>query len=154
METIYYIKLNNKELKQNMAIHDCKTRHRLDFQTQFCRTDIFKNSVNNLETKLYNKLPNYLKNLESLKHFKKNNLKPFCYNRPFIQWMNTCPMCRYPEREFYGKVRHWQPNYYDTQQCMGVINLLVSIENLNTLVFNIILSANEDKRKPGKLRNF
>jgi hypothetical protein len=27
--------------------------------------------VNNLGTKLYNKLPNYLKNSESLKHFKK-----------------------------------------------------------------------------------
>ena len=47
------VKLNNKGLKQNLAIHDYKTRHRLDFQNQFCRTDIFKKSVNNLETKLY-----------------------------------------------------------------------------------------------------
>jgi hypothetical protein len=76
METIYYIKLNNKRLKQNMAIHDYKTRHRLDFQTQFCRTNIFKKSVNNLGTKLYNTLPNYLMNLESLNHFKKK-LKVF-----------------------------------------------------------------------------
>jgi hypothetical protein len=52
METIYYIKLNNEELKQNMAIRDYKTRHRLDFQTQLCRTDIFKKSVNNFGTKL------------------------------------------------------------------------------------------------------
>jgi hypothetical protein len=29
----------------------------------------------------------------------------------FIQWMNTCPMCRHTEREFYGKVWYWQPNY-------------------------------------------
>jgi hypothetical protein len=42
METIYYIKLNNKELKQNMAIHDYKTRHRLHFQTQLCRNYILK----------------------------------------------------------------------------------------------------------------
>jgi hypothetical protein len=41
-----------------MAIHDYKTQHRFDFQTQFCRTDIFKKSVNNLGTKFYNKLPN------------------------------------------------------------------------------------------------
>jgi hypothetical protein len=42
METVYYIKLNNERLKQNLAIHDHKTQHRLDFQTQYCRTDIFK----------------------------------------------------------------------------------------------------------------
>ena len=65
------VKLNNKGLKQNLAIHDYKTRHRLDFQNQFCRTDIFKKSVNNLGTKLYNKLPNYIKNLENLKPLKK-----------------------------------------------------------------------------------
>jgi len=59
METVYYIELNNEGLKQNLAKRDYKTRHRLDFQT-----DIFKKSVNNLGTKLYNKLPNYLKNLE------------------------------------------------------------------------------------------
>jgi hypothetical protein len=57
METVYYIKLNNEGLKQNLAILDHKTQHRLNFQTQFCRTDIFKKSVSNLGTKLYNKLP-------------------------------------------------------------------------------------------------
>jgi hypothetical protein len=68
--------LNNKGLKQNSAIHDYNIRHRSDFQTQFCRTDIFKKSVNNLGTKLYNKLPNHFKNLEDLKTFKKQ-LKAF-----------------------------------------------------------------------------
>jgi len=47
-----------------LAKHVYKTRNRLDFQTQFCSTNIFKKSVNNLGTKLYNKLPNYLKNLK------------------------------------------------------------------------------------------
>jgi len=56
-----------------------------------------------LGTELYDKLPNYIKNLENLKLLK-NNLKPFYYNRPFIQWTNTCPMCKHTEREFYGKV--------------------------------------------------
>jgi len=65
METVYYIKLNNKGLKQNLAKHDYKILHSLDFQTQFCRTDIFKKSVNTLGTKFYSKLPNYLKTLES-----------------------------------------------------------------------------------------
>jgi len=71
METVCYIKLNNKGLKQNSAIHDYKTRHRLDFQTQFCRTNMLKKSVNNLGIKLYNRLPNYFKKLGDLKPFKK-----------------------------------------------------------------------------------
>jgi hypothetical protein len=82
VETVYYIKLNNKGLKQNLAIHDYKTQHRLDFQTQFCGTDIFKKCVNNLGTKLYNKLPNYIKNLENLKSFKKQ-LKIFLLQQTF-----------------------------------------------------------------------
>jgi uncharacterized protein YicC (UPF0701 family) len=57
-------------------------RNRFDFQHQFFRTDIFIKSVNNLGTKLYNKLPNYLKNLESLKHFKKQ-LRAFLLQETF-----------------------------------------------------------------------
>jgi hypothetical protein len=75
METVY-IKLYNEGLKQNLVKHDYKPRNRLDLQTQFCRTNIFKKSVNNLGTKLYNKLPNYLKNVENSKLFKKQ-LKSF-----------------------------------------------------------------------------
>jgi hypothetical protein len=72
MEIVYCIKLTIKGLKQNLAIHDYNTCHRSDFKTQFCRSDIFKKSVNNLGTKLYNKLPHHLKNLEDLKPFKNN----------------------------------------------------------------------------------
>jgi hypothetical protein len=68
--------------------HDYKTRNRLDFQTQFCRTNIFKKSVNNLGTKLYHKLPNYLKNSENSKLFKKQ-LKAFFITTDlsFIWWI-------------------------------------------------------------------
>jgi hypothetical protein len=52
MEIVYYIKLNNKGLKHNLAIHDYEMCHRSDLQTQFCRNNIFKKSVNNLGTKL------------------------------------------------------------------------------------------------------
>jgi len=71
METVCYIKLNNKGFKQNSDIHDYKTCRRSDFQTHFCRTNMLKKSVINLGTKLYNRLPNHLKNLEDLKPFKK-----------------------------------------------------------------------------------
>ena len=35
METVYYIKVNKKGLKQNLAIHDYETRHRSDFKHSF-----------------------------------------------------------------------------------------------------------------------
>ena len=82
METVCYIKRNNKGLKQNSAIHDYKTRYRLDFQTQYCRTNMLKKSVNNLGTKLYNRLPNHLKKLEDLKPFKKQ-VKAFLLQQSF-----------------------------------------------------------------------
>jgi len=82
MEMVYYIEVNNKGLKQNLAIHDCETQQRSDFQTQFCRTYVFKKSVINLGTKLYNKLPNYFKNFENLKPSKKQ-LKAFLLQQTF-----------------------------------------------------------------------
>ena len=35
METVYYIKVNNEGLKQNLAIHDYETRHRSDVDQIF-----------------------------------------------------------------------------------------------------------------------
>ena len=61
LETILYITMNKGGLKQNLATHKHGTHHRYDFQTQLCRTDIYKKSVINLGAKLYNKLPNYIK---------------------------------------------------------------------------------------------
>jgi len=71
MEMVHCIEINIKVFKQNLAIHQYKTRHRSDLQTHFRRTNIFKKSITDLRTKLYNKLPNYIKNLENLKLFKK-----------------------------------------------------------------------------------
>ena len=82
METVYYIRLNNERLKQNLAKHDYETQNISDFHAQFCRTNFFKKSVNNLGTKLCNKLPNYLKNLENSKLFKKQ-LKAFLLQQTF-----------------------------------------------------------------------
>ena len=82
METILYIKMNKERLKQNLATHEHETRYRCDFQTQFCRTDILKKSVINMGAKLYNKLPNYIKNVEDLKPFK-NQLKIFLLQQTF-----------------------------------------------------------------------
>jgi hypothetical protein len=65
----------NKGLKQNLAIHDYNTWHRLNFQTQFWRTELFKKSVNNLGT-------NYLKSLENSEPFKKQ-IRAFLLQQTF-----------------------------------------------------------------------
>ena len=82
MEMVYQIKINIKELKRNLTIHNYETRQRFDLQTRYCRTDIFKKSITNLGTKLYNKLPNQIKVLENLKLFKKE-IKAFLLHHTF-----------------------------------------------------------------------
>jgi hypothetical protein len=42
-----------------------------DLHVQFCRTTVFKNSSVNVGIKLYNKLPNTIKELEKIREFKK-----------------------------------------------------------------------------------
>jgi hypothetical protein len=76
LEIVCYIKVNKGGLKKNSDRHAHNTCHRSDFQTQFCKMDIFKRRVNNVWVKLYNKLPNYLKNLENISVFRKQ-LKTF-----------------------------------------------------------------------------
>jgi hypothetical protein len=57
-------------LEQNSIRHDYNTCHRSDLQSQFCSADS-KKIVNNMGTKLYNKLPNNLKYLENIQLFRK-----------------------------------------------------------------------------------
>jgi hypothetical protein len=82
MELIIYIKTSNGGLKQNLAVHQHETHHRSDFQLRFCRTNIYKKSVTNLGAKIYNKLPNYIKNQENPRSFKKQ-LKTFLLHQTF-----------------------------------------------------------------------
>jgi hypothetical protein len=59
-------------------------RHDIDliFKHSFVELIFLKKSVTNLGTKLYKKLPNYIKNLENLKPFKKQ-LKVFLLQQTF-----------------------------------------------------------------------
>jgi len=82
MEMVYQIKINIKGLKHYLTIHEYKTQQGFDLQTRYCRTHIFKKSLTNLGTKLYNKLPNYIKSLENLKLFKKEK-KTFLLHHTF-----------------------------------------------------------------------
>jgi hypothetical protein len=46
------------------------------------RTNLYKNSVINMGSKIYNKLPDHLKEIDSYKVFK-NKLKSFLYSNTF-----------------------------------------------------------------------
>jgi hypothetical protein len=58
-------------MKYNREVHDHYTCQKLNVQTQFCRTTLFKNSSANVGIKLYNKLPNTIKRLDKIQELKK-----------------------------------------------------------------------------------
>jgi len=53
-------------LEPNLVRHDYNTCQKLYFRSQFCRIDTFEKNVNNVGTKLYNKLQHQLKNLKNI----------------------------------------------------------------------------------------
>ena len=54
----------------------------MDIHVQSHKTDIYKNSVLNMETKVYNKLPSYVKEIDNYKAFKKQQ-KEFLLRHTF-----------------------------------------------------------------------
>jgi hypothetical protein len=52
-------------------IHNYNTRRKMDIHSQSYKTDIYKKNVINMGTKVYNKLPGYIKETDSYKAFKK-----------------------------------------------------------------------------------
>ena len=83
MEILCCRKVNGK-YEQNSVILDHNTRQRKDFHIQYWRTEVCKNSVKNLGKRLYNKLPNHIKCIEDIQHFRRK-LKLFllqqsCYS--------------------------------------------------------------------------
>jgi hypothetical protein len=59
------------KMKCNEEVHDHCTCQKKNLHAQFCRTTLFKNSSVNVGIKLYNKLPNKIKELEKIWKFKK-----------------------------------------------------------------------------------
>ena len=78
LEVICCIRKHHQYVQLNSNIHTYNTRRKMDIYIQVYSTDLFKRSVINMETKLYNnnKLPGYIKGLDSYKTFKKE-LKSF-----------------------------------------------------------------------------
>jgi hypothetical protein len=57
--------------RSNSNIHAHNRRRKMDIDIQSYKTDLYKRSVINLGTKLYIKLPSYIKEIDSYKTFKK-----------------------------------------------------------------------------------
>ena len=71
MEVICYIRKHHQFVDLNSNIHTHNTRRKMDIHIQSHNTDLCKRSVINMGTKLYNKLPGYIKEIDSYKTFKK-----------------------------------------------------------------------------------
>jgi hypothetical protein len=82
METICYVKENIEKFNENLNNHNYDTHQRKNLYLTYCRTTVCKNSINNIGKILYNKLPNNLKSIDNILHFR-INLKLFLLQRTF-----------------------------------------------------------------------
>ena len=68
---------NKNQFHVNSEIHQNNTREhanlKMDIHIQSHNTDLYKRSVINMGTKLYNKLPGYKKEIDSYNIFKKES---------------------------------------------------------------------------------
>ena len=76
MEVICYIRKHHQIVELNTDIHVYNTRRKMDIHIKLHNTELYKRSVINMGTKLYNKLPSYIKGFDSYKIFKRE-LKAF-----------------------------------------------------------------------------
>jgi len=76
LEVTCFIRKHCQSLELNTNVHSHNTRRKMDIHIKSYRTNLYKNSVINMGTKIYNKLPNYMKEFDSYKSFRKE-LKSF-----------------------------------------------------------------------------
>jgi hypothetical protein len=69
-------------LEQNSNVHKYNARRTLGINVKQQKTEIYKKSVINMGTKVYNKLPKYLKEMDDYQAFKKG-LKLFLLLQTF-----------------------------------------------------------------------
>ena len=81
-EMVCWIKRHRNKLDLNLNLHDHNTRHKADLHPLTCRTNLIKNNGLNMGIRLFNKLPEQLKNLET-NHTFKNNVKKYLLHNVF-----------------------------------------------------------------------
>jgi exonuclease III len=82
LEAACFIRQHCQSLACNSDVHSYNTRQRRDIHVKACKTNVYKKSVINMGTKIYNKLPDYIKGKDSYKTFKKE-LKAFLIHHTF-----------------------------------------------------------------------
>jgi hypothetical protein len=70
-ELVCYIKSHFGEVEHNRVIHNHNTCQNLNLHVQFCRTNVVKNGVMNMGIKLYNRIPNKMREIEKMSQFKR-----------------------------------------------------------------------------------
>ena len=83
-EITCFIRKYCRSLEQNYQVHQHNTRRKLDIHVKTQKTELYKKSVINMGTRVYNNLPKSLKEINDYKVFKKE-LKIFLLFSLFIQ---------------------------------------------------------------------
>jgi hypothetical protein len=69
-------------LEQNTQVHQHNTQRKLDLHVKMQNTEVYKKSVINMGTKVYNNLPRFLKEIDDYRAFKRK-LKKFLLLQSF-----------------------------------------------------------------------
>ena len=70
LEVTCYIRKYCQYFELNGFIHNHNTKRQKDSHMKSCKTEMYKKSVINMGTKIYNKLPGFIKEIEKYKAFK------------------------------------------------------------------------------------
>jgi len=81
-EVTCFVRKYCQSLEQNYEVHEYNTRRKLNIHVKLQKTEIYKKSVKNMGTKVYNNLPKFLKEIDDYKAFKKR-LKQFLLLQTF-----------------------------------------------------------------------
>jgi hypothetical protein len=71
LELTCFIRKYCQYLELNSHVHNHNTRRKMDIHVQSYKADIYKKSIVNMGTKVYNELPSYIKEIDNYKAFKK-----------------------------------------------------------------------------------
>jgi hypothetical protein len=82
LEVISCLRRHHQFVELNSNVHAYNTRRKRDIHIQSYKTDLYKRSVINMGSKLYNNFPDYIKEIESYKTFRKQ-LKSFLFWHAF-----------------------------------------------------------------------
>jgi hypothetical protein len=63
-ELVCYIKSHFGEVDQNSVVHNHNTCQKLNLHVQFCRTNVVKNGIMNMGIRLYNRIPNKIREVK------------------------------------------------------------------------------------------